>query len=118
MLCDYVRLATHARWDRLIVAGWTDGQIVDQVLAQCRVQFKVSTARPWYREIRKIDTDTIIEIVQFNSAYSVTPRPPPPAEPALAHRDRGHGSESSAPPAQITQRRAALIWTAKLCLQL
>jgi len=28
----------------------------------CRVQFKVSTARPWYREIRKIDTDTIIEI--------------------------------------------------------
>ena len=45
----------------------------------CRVQFKVSTARPWYREIRKTNTDTIIEIVQFNSAYSSATRRSAPA---------------------------------------
>ena len=52
------------------LATFTTGQ------PECRVQFKVSTARSWYREICKIDADTIIEIVQFNSAYPVTPVQP------------------------------------------
>ena len=38
---------------------------------RCRVQFKVATARSWYRKVRRICTDTTIEIVRFNSAYSV-----------------------------------------------
>jgi hypothetical protein len=63
--------------DRLSPGERPSSAPIDRTVNQdCRVQFKVSSVRPWYRENRKIDTDTIIEIVQFNSAYSVaTVRP-------------------------------------------
>jgi hypothetical protein len=37
----------------------------------CRVQLKVATGGAWYRGVREIGTDRIIEIVQFDLTYSV-----------------------------------------------
>jgi len=46
----------------------------------------VATLPPWYREVRQIDADLIIEIVQFNSAFGVSDEQRGRRRPGLLRR--------------------------------
>ena len=62
MLYDYVYLADQAGWERLIQAGWTDDQIVDQVLRYVEPPLSIDDYEVFIGEIRTLPTSVWSEL--------------------------------------------------------
>jgi hypothetical protein len=58
LLCNYVRLAIQGRWDHLIAAGWTAGQIVDSVLAHVEPPVTIDDYEEFIGNIRSLPEST------------------------------------------------------------